>query len=418
MLTRCPKCKTLFRTSDADLRRAGGKTRCSQCYTVFLATEASVDDGEMTQHGTPVMRSQAASALMQKLANKNTKLNTTNADHRQKTSRHAQGMGNAASSIYNELVIKNRRVKYDIPDTDDADSELDLNINALNASTLDAENNNLINFDSSDFDGVNLDDQEIKKPTSSRPKPSSSKTRRNKSLDQINPKNDDNQRIHELTQAAENTGLMDQFENIIDTNTSITNSNLSQAPSRKQSSSHELHFIPDILQDDLYQEVHIPSAKKNALLISTVIFLLLASLTQYVYFMRSKLANNIALRPSIISFCNVFNCDVPYKKDVNKIKKFTYSDELFNAKTNIRIIRSRFVNIARHTQPFPIIEIVIMGSKDNKPIAFRRLTPKKYLSNKFVDIKKGLQPNTPVDLEIKYKSPLKGQTPSSQIYFK
>jgi predicted Zn finger-like uncharacterized protein len=39
MLTRCPKCETLYRLTNDQIEAAGGKVRCSRCYSVFNAIE-------------------------------------------------------------------------------------------------------------------------------------------------------------------------------------------------------------------------------------------------------------------------------------------------------------------------------------------------------------------------------------------
>ena len=397
MLTRCPKCKTLFRTSDADLRRAGGKTRCSQCYTVFLATEASVDDGELTQHGTPVMRSQAASALMQKLINKNTTLDETPqarpmpspgpgpsvsqspTPHDNMAPNNA-GMSSTASSIYNELVIKNREVKYDIPDSLD---DQDLNVPPLSPPSVEA-------FDANHFNQMGA----------------------------VNS-GEESQRIYELTQKADRAGLREKYEQLIRANTS--HPNLSRAPSRGNAGGgHEYSFIPDILQDDLYEDVHIPSAKRNAMVVVLVLVLLLASTFQYIHFMRFELANNNRVRPYVIRFCKWFQCQVPYKKDTNQFRWGPWTHEVDKDRNDVRVVNAKFFNTADFTQPFPYIEVKIMSSQTNTPIALVRLPPKEYLVSKSVDLSKGLPPKSAVDIHFKYVVPnsLINQTPSIELNFK
>lgn len=379
MLTRCPKCKTLFRTSESDLRRAGGKTRCSQCYTVFLATEADVENDLNPADSTSTMRSQAASALMQKLANKNQQQTEPAADNKpQAPGQEPTGMGNAAASIYNELVIKNRDMKYDIPDTIEEEPDAP----ALSPASPDT------------YQAV-------------------------PDVPPININYEGNQRVGELAQSADigmNPGFFDQ---------PAKHPNLKKAPGRNSAESHDYHFIPDILQDDMYDEIHIPSAKKNALLIAGILVVLLITLFQYVYYMRSELANNPKIRPAIVKFCKLFSCEVPYKKDTSKIKMRTFSTEVHktkkftanNVKQDVGIVRAQFVNDATFTQPFPTIEVKLLTSKNkNTPIALIRLYPENYLS-KHVDIKKGLSSKAKVDLEFEYVIPT-NESPSLQINFK
>lgn len=380
MLTRCPKCNTLFRTSETDLRRAGGKTRCSQCYTVFLATEAEVETEQNSNDPASVMRSQAASALMQKLASKNQQqANDIKLDDIQPTvDKKTSGMGSAASSIYNELVIKNRNIKYDIPET--------------------------------------LED-EIEVPPLTPGPPENRQSVPDLPPMDINYKG--NHRIDELAQSADfniNPGFFDQ---------PAKHPNLKTAPNRYGHEQQDSHFIPDILQDDMYDEIHIPSPKKNALLIGGILLVLLITLIQYIYYMRSDFADNPKIRPVIVKFCKLFNCDVPYKKDVSQFKMLTYTVEVHKNKKyklnkverNVGIVRAIFVNSAPFTQPFPTIEVKLHSLKQkNKPIGLIRLYPKNYLP-RFVDIKKGLKPNDRVTLEFEYVIPT-NESPSLQLDFK
>ncbi|MDX1459250.1 MAG: DUF3426 domain-containing protein [Marinobacter sp.] len=51
--TRCPKCETRFRVTDAQLSVAGGKVRCGNCMAVFNAVEHQVRSGASSAENTP-----------------------------------------------------------------------------------------------------------------------------------------------------------------------------------------------------------------------------------------------------------------------------------------------------------------------------------------------------------------------------
>lgn len=51
--TRCPKCETRFRVTDAQLSVAGGKVRCGNCMAVFNAVEHQVKGGTSGAETTP-----------------------------------------------------------------------------------------------------------------------------------------------------------------------------------------------------------------------------------------------------------------------------------------------------------------------------------------------------------------------------
>ncbi len=58
--TRCPKCETRFRVTDAQLSVAGGKVRCGNCMAVFNAVEHQVRASASSEANTPASPSPAA----------------------------------------------------------------------------------------------------------------------------------------------------------------------------------------------------------------------------------------------------------------------------------------------------------------------------------------------------------------------
>lgn len=58
--TRCPKCETRFRVTDAQLSVAGGKVRCGNCMAVFNAVEHQVRSSASSEANTPASPSPAA----------------------------------------------------------------------------------------------------------------------------------------------------------------------------------------------------------------------------------------------------------------------------------------------------------------------------------------------------------------------
>lgn len=362
MLTRCPKCKTLFRAAEADIRRAGGKTRCNKCYTVFLATESPPNAPDDT--GTPDNYGQIAED-----------------NQPRQDSQPRRGMSNAASSIYNELVIKNRNLKYDIPDVDDENADM---------PDLSPAQNDMAPHDiTADEKPVMISEETI-------------------------------QRVAELNQEAKQQGVQSGLPVYEEP---ATHPNLRQARQPVQEA-QDISYVPDALQDDLYQEVHVPSARRNTFLIFAVFIFLIVLLMQYIYFVRNDLANNVKLRPHIVKFCKAFGCAVPYKRDAKKIKIAVFVMEkhkkkkaiVDGVKREVYIITTRLVNNARFTQPFPIIDVKLFSRKDGNLIAIASLPPSKYLP-RFVDIRQGFAPRTPIDVDIEFIMPFPG-SPSIKLDFR
>ncbi len=335
MLTRCPKCHTLFRISENHLRRARGKTRCGQCYTVFEAKEATLEEAPRV--------TAAATQDFQRAPS------VQSADDFEST---ARGMSTTASSIYNELIIKSRSLKYDIPDVDD-----DRN-NASPASS----------YTSSPRDNPPELREEISK------------------------------RILELRRRADPGGLSSASRR-----QPVARSPLRPAPMpMTKDPSQDMSAVPAILLDDLYDDAHTLPTGKNLLIILGILCSLFALLVQYVYVTRNQLAQNIFVRPHLVSYCKLFGCDVPYKKDVSKIQSLSFTADRHPKNSQLTIARLNFVNRASYIQPFPTVVIKIRD-QSQAVVAMRRIFPAEYLPQ-YIDVRLGLEPKTPVDVTLLFEN--------------
>ncbi len=369
MLTRCPNCHTLFRISDSQLRSARGKTRCGQCFTIFEAQEEITEENQ----------AQAAGPAPSQPANPPAAPQTqppvsAPPDPAPSHGSNVSKMGNAASSIYNELVIKNRSLKYDIPDTLDAETDSQAPDYSITGSNPQPSSVTATQGYSA-YDGLAT---QSPAPVAPRPPTPAAGT------------------AGGLAPRPASGGLRN--------------------PLQRRNATQDFNFVPDVLQDDLYEEVDVPSAKSNILLISSILLLLLVLILQFAYFMRASLARNETIRPMMVKFCKVFfNCDIPYRKNIKKIKMVTFTVDMHPKKKRVGVINSRFVNNATYIQPYPVVELKVK-SKLNKLIAMRRLQPKDYLP-KHRDIKKGFEPNTPIDLKVEFEIPTK-EPPSISLTFR
>jgi len=353
MLTRCPKCQTLFRISESQLQRARGKTRCGQCFTVFEAKKATVEENTPRN---PQRRRRSPTPDKAKQAQPAESLNT--------------GMTNAASSIYNEMVIKNQSVKYDIPDT-------------LDEEAVD------------DFQLPSAPPQ----PTSPPPFPDEQHSE------------EVTRRIEELRRKASSSGLEPVANKALDRQLNPA----TPPPAPRPNTPPDNNFIPDVLQDDIYEEVHIPSARKNYFMMMGILALLFVLLIQYVYYSRERLASNATLHPYVVKFCKLFKCKVPYRKNLSLIKVRSFNADRLRSNNKLGIIRIVFYNRAKYIQPYPTIELKVRDKNDTL-VAMRRIPPEDYLK-KFVDIKKGLQPFKPIEVELKYQIPIK-EDPTVKLKFR
>lgn len=358
MLTRCPKCQTLFRISENQLQRARGKTRCGQCFTVFEAKKATVEENTPR---TPQRRQRRAQNTQETLP----------ADQAQQP-----GMSNAASSIYNEMVIKNQSAKYDIPDVLDGDDTI--------------------------VDDFGMPGSPAPRPTAAMPAPAFPQEQHSEEV---------TRRIEELRRKANHSGLEPATNRVLDQQLS---NDLQPPPSRHETA--DSNFIPEVLQDDLYEEVHIPSARKNYFMILGILALLFVLLLQYVYFSRERLATNPSFHPYMVKFCKLFKCEVPYRKNLKLMTMRSFTPQRLPSNTKLGVINAVFYNRAKYVQPYPTIELKV-ENKNGELVAMRRIYPEAYLpKNKHSDIKKGLEPLKIIELEIIFKIPTK-EDPSVQYKF-
>ncbi len=355
MLTRCPNCQTLFRISENQLRSARGKTRCGQCFTIFEAQEAIVEEQGQKTRNPNVAPAPAPSQPAP--------INTG-------TQTPGRSMGDAASSIYNELVIKNRTVKYDIPDSlDDENNSAPISANTAPAPQYNPEPDHSL----------------MASQSFQTPEPVISPETQ---LAEVQPESNRN-----LAQR-----LRSNFRN----------------PLARRPETQDFNLVPDVLQDDLYEDVHVPSAKKNFFLILSILILLFLLSFQYIYFKRSSLAQNETIRPKLVKFCKVFNCTIPFKKDLKKIRSLTFAYDKHSSKKGIGVIRSRFVNMANHRQPYPIL-VIRVRNKVDAVVAMRRIKPKDYLKNP-ENITNGMEPKNPIDIRLEFEIPSK-EDPSVWLAF-
>ncbi len=376
MLTRCPKCQTLFRISESQLQRARGKTRCGQCFTVFEAKQATVEENTTR---VPQRRTQ------------------------QRTQTSESGMSNAASSIYNEMVIKNQTVKYDIPDVLDGDATI--------------------------VDDFGMSGAPQPRPTTPPPRPTTPPPRPTTPATQKRPhipkqppttpppaappeqhSEEVTRRIEELRRKANHSGLEPATNILIDQQ---LNNNAQSAPREPPDN----NFIPEVLQDDLYEEVHVPSARKNYFMILGILALLFVLLLQYIYFSRERLATNPTFHPYMVQFCKLFKCKVPYRKNLNLLHMKSFNPDRLRSNNKFVVIHGQFFNRAKYVQPYPTIELRVSNS-NGKLVAMRRIYPEAYLpKHEHTNIKKGLTPYKIIELKVIFKIPTKGD-PSVEFDFR
>ena len=131
--------------------------------------------------------------------------------------------------------------------------------------------------------------------------------------------------------------------------------------------------------------------------------LLTIFILQYSYAMRDDLARYPELRPWVQKMCAVAQCDVPMQQNVDLIK-LTHRDITIHPRVKgALLINAVFVNNANFTQSFPLMQITL-SDVNGRIIAKRRFQPVEYLDAD-VNIRRGMAPNTPIQIVLEIGDP-------------
>jgi len=165
------------------------------------------------------------------------------------------------------------------------------------------------------------------------------------------------------------------------------------APSNEPSDDTLLADTEIMKLNDDYQ---LPSGSRypSAWWIFAILALLVVFVLQYSYFMRNELAQHSVLRPWLERLCILSACEIPMRKDINKIIILNREIRGDTDNKNILHVNVTLKNIATYIQPYPKIQLTFSDINGNK-IAYRQFTPDEYLSKQLVKAS-GMQPQVPV----------------------
>ncbi len=131
------------------------------------------------------------------------------------------------------------------------------------------------------------------------------------------------------------------------------------------------------------------------------LILLLAG--QYVYFHRDDLARYPALRPSLEAMCGVLDCEIPLRRDVNRLSLVNRDLRSHPSAANALLVRVTLINNAPFPQPYPALQLSL-SNVAGQTVAMRRFQPFEYLG-KDLPIKKGMLPGKPVEVTLELVDP-------------
>lgn len=129
------------------------------------------------------------------------------------------------------------------------------------------------------------------------------------------------------------------------------------------------------------------------------LLLLLMLLAQATYFFRIELAaSQPALKPALISYCQLLQCTVPLPQKADLMSIESSELEADPAQASVITLNALLRNHANYTQAFPNLELTLTDAQD-KPLARRTFRPNEYLKPG-EDEKQGLAANRELSVKL------------------
>ncbi len=166
--------------------------------------------------------------------------------------------------------------------------------------------------------------------------------------------------------------------------------------------------IPAVLLED-FEQFHERGARRHGWAWGIAIIVLALCLAlQYAYFKRAQLVTRFPQsRPWLADMCGILSaaipCDVPYARNLAELRMLSSEVSEHPDVRGALLIQATFVNIAKFTQPFPILEVKLSDLR-GQTVALRRFRPAEYLRGN-INTEQGMVPRTPVTALIEVTRP-------------
>ena len=135
-------------------------------------------------------------------------------------------------------------------------------------------------------------------------------------------------------------------------------------------------------------------------LLSNLTLLLLLSL--YIYSNFHQFARQDSTRPWLTSICQVLDCELPPKVDIEQIKSSNLQVRSHPDFSGAILVNAIIYNRAAYNQSFPLVELIYLNQHD-QPLSSRLFKSSQYLSD--MDVRQQMQPQTPIHIAIETLKP-------------
>lgn len=408
--TKCPKCETTFRVSDAQLQVAKGKVRCGSCLHVFRADEHWVGAA------TPAAASPAKPAAPAgKFSFDQSAIDSSSAD--KVLTQPVQAVNTIGEMKAVKATAKPVPAKKDLKDidddeliSDDPDEDKPVADTApAKAVTEDDYSDVFVNLDDLEGDGDQfnttgfeaIEDQSLpgagKKPAAGSADESWAKD----ILDEIQDDSADKE-AHMKALFSGQTSKDSVFADNAPKKKregprdGFISGNRTEAPDHddvlslfKPSAPAPVHHMP-LSRTEVLSKIEPPPVEiswnvSREEWLGVVVWgglCLVAALTlfiQYAAMVFDQKAREQAYRPYYAAACSLIGCELPdiYNPAAIRSTNMVVRDNPSNS--NILLVDIVLINTADYEQPFPVLELYF-SDVDNFPVASRRFLPREYLA--------------------------------------
>lgn len=161
--------------------------------------------------------------------------------------------------------------------------------------------------------------------------------------------------------------------------------------------------IPTLIREQLEEAKAEQLARPHPAWAVGGILLMLVFLGQVLFFSRHDLARDATLGPWIVKACETLGCTIQQKVSIDKIAILGWDVRSHPSVERALTASTTMINNADFNQPFPMLELRF-SNMSGVPVSQRRFKPQEYLNDPAL-LKKGMEPDTPIHIELDLLDP-------------
>ncbi len=377
-VTRCPKCATSFRISDAHLSSAKGSVRCGSCLSVFDAKKHLIHSQEEKTHEEEITFEDDDVLISDTM-----EIGTiTTAKIDDSLDQFDDGMFAGADSVESEFNLFEREALHDDDDDDVPQDE------------------------SWALDLLNDDEPEAEQPEpSTEESPQSDESHSYQEETPSEFRQNSFQIIEEKTEQSSSQTAKDLFNEYDDVEVEefdySDNSQVYAQPLSSTGTDYLSAIEPEPVEFDWHGQTKFWQSRTFWACLSLLAGVIL--LGQIAWIKMPTLSLIEPYRGYYAQICQSFSCTLPELIDRSKIRSANLIVRSHPKVPNALIVDAVIQNTAQFEQTFPVLDVVFTDSRD-KVVSARRLTPSEYLGGELSG-RKNMPKLQPIHIAIEIADP-------------